>query len=99
MGVSCATHHNVRVYSALVVKAWTDLSDVGPAVATTGIWECPDLFPLRLENSRADERWTLIVNIGSGAPAGGSGCQYFVGNFDGKQFRLDPSFPKAQSEF
>ena len=40
----------------------------------------------------------LIVNVGSGAPAGGSGCQYFVGVFDGKGFTLDPSFPKPQPE-
>src|SRR5207247_4390683 len=29
------------------------------------------------------------VNVGSGAPAGGSGCQYFVGDFDGTNFTLD----------
>jgi len=45
------------------------------------------------------EKWVLIVNVGSGAPAGGSGCQYFVGDFDGRQFTLDPSFPRPQPEF
>lgn len=98
MVVSWPTHHQVRFYSSPDLKAWTHLSDFGPAGATIGIWECPDLFPLRVENSR-DEKWTLIVNIGSGAPAGGFGCQYFVGNFDGKQFTVDPSFPRPQPEF
>jgi sucrose-6-phosphate hydrolase SacC (GH32 family) len=38
----------------------------------------------------------LIVNVNPGAPAGGSGCQYFVGDFDGKTFLLDPSYPKKK---
>jgi sucrose-6-phosphate hydrolase SacC (GH32 family) len=37
----------------------------------------------------------LIVNINPGAPNGGSGTQYFVGQFDGKNFVLDNNF-KAQ---
>ncbi|MEK6547579.1 MAG: GH32 C-terminal domain-containing protein, partial [Bacteroidota bacterium] len=31
-------------------------------------------------------KWVLIVNINPGAPNGGSGAQYFVGDFDGHQF-------------
>ena len=93
MTVSWPTQHKVRFYASPNLKDWTHLSDFGPAGSTKGIWECPDLFPLRVEGKRDAEKWTLIVNVGSGAPAGGSGCQYFVGDFDGKQFTLDASFP------
>ena len=86
MAVSWPTHRKVRFYASLNLKDWTHLSDFGPAGSTTGIWECPDLFPLRVEGKRGTEKWALIVNVGSGAPAGGSGCQYFVGDFDGRQF-------------
>ena len=96
MAVSWPTHRKVRFYSSLNLKEWTHLSDFGPAGSTTGIWECPDLFPLRIEGKRGTEKWALIVNVGSGAPAGGSGCQYFVGDFDGKQFTLDASFPRGK---
>jgi sucrose-6-phosphate hydrolase SacC (GH32 family) len=65
------------------------------------------LFPVAVERGRGrnpkseirNPKWILIVNVGSGAPAGGSGCQYFVGEFDGTRFSLDPSYPRPQPEF
>ncbi len=114
MVVAWPVQRKVRFYASPNLKEWTHLSDFGPAGSTAGIWECPDLFPLPVqrdrpgdprESSRAERpasrtsRWVLIVNVGSGAPAGGSGCQYFVGDFDGTRFRLDPSYPSPQPEF
>jgi fructan beta-fructosidase len=86
MVVSWPVHRKVRFYASPNLKVWTHLNDFGPAGSTTGIWECPDLFPVNVENKAGARKWVLIVNVGSGAPAGGSGCQYFVGEFDGKQF-------------
>ncbi|HYE30946.1 MAG TPA: GH32 C-terminal domain-containing protein [Methylomirabilota bacterium] len=97
MTVAWPTHRKVRFYSSPNLKEWTHLSDFGPAGSTEGIWECPDLFPLRVEGGRG-EKWVLIVNVGSGAPAGGSGCQYFVGDFDGTKFTLDSSYPKPTTD-
>ena len=95
MVVAWPTQRKVRFYASSNLKNWTQLSDFGPAGATTGVWECPDLFPLDVENRKGARKWVLIVNVGSGAPAGGSGCQYFVGDFDGKRFRLDaPAGPE-----
>ncbi len=37
----------------------------------------------------------LIVNLNPGGPQGGSGTQYFVGDFDGRTFTLDPSFGRS----
>lgn len=99
MTIAWPVERKVRFYSSPNLKNWTHLSDFGPAGSTTGIWECPDLFPLRVEGHLWKKKWALIVNVGSGAPAGGSGCQYFVGDFDGKQFTLDASYPKPQPEF
>lgn len=98
MTVAWPGHHKIRFYASPNLKDWTHLSDFGPAGATGGIWECPDLFPLRVEGSR-QERWVLIVNLNPGGPAGGSACQYFVGDFDGKEFKLDASYPKPQPDF
>ena len=36
----------------------------------------------------------MIVSINLGAPNGGTGIQYFIGDFDGKQFIIDPLFEK-----
>ncbi|MFN0068933.1 MAG: glycoside hydrolase family 32 protein [Limisphaerales bacterium] len=98
MVVAWPVHRKVRFYASPNLKDWTHLSDFGPAGSTAGIWECPDLFPLPVEGKSGSPKWALIVNVGSGAPAGGSGCQYFVGEFDGKQFILDSTYPRPTPE-
>ena len=89
MAVAWPPRRQVRLYSSPDLKAWTHLSDFGPAGSTNGIWECPDLFPLPIEGSPRTSAWVLVVNVGSGAPARGSGTQYFVGQFDGTRFVPD----------
>ncbi|MGY0615956.1 glycoside hydrolase family 32 protein [Vibrio sp. FJH11] len=48
-------------------------------------WECPDLFPILLEDSEVCY-WILIVGVQRCSHAGGSGTQYFIGQFDGERF-------------
>jgi fructan beta-fructosidase len=79
----------VRFFRSANLREWTALSDFGPAGAPEGIWECPDLFPLPVPGSPSQTRWVLVVSVNPGAPAGGSGTQYFIGSFDGKQFQND----------
>ncbi len=86
MVVAWPVKRQVRIYASPDLKSWTHLSDFGPAASTTGIWECPDLFPVAVEGSPSKTSWVLVVNVGGGAPAGGSGTQYFVGHFDGTRF-------------
>ena len=81
-----ALQYKVVLYRSDDLKTWTHLSDFGPANATGGIWECPDLFPLAVDGDPANTKWVLVVNLNPGAPAGGSGGQYFVGEFDGTTF-------------
>ncbi|HEY4153125.1 MAG TPA: GH32 C-terminal domain-containing protein [Pseudolysinimonas sp.] len=84
-----ATQHRVLIYRSPDLKTWTYLSDFGPANATGGAWEMPDLFPLALDGNNADLKWVLTVNLNPGSVAGGSGGQYFVGRFDGTTFTSD----------
>jgi sucrose-6-phosphate hydrolase SacC (GH32 family)/murein DD-endopeptidase MepM/ murein hydrolase activator NlpD len=79
----------VRFFGSADLKHWEALSDFGPAGATGGVWECPDLFPLEVEGEPGNIRWVLDVDINPGAIAGGSGGQYFVGTFDGRTFVND----------
>jgi len=88
MTVSLSAEHKVRFYGSDNLKAWTLLSEFGPAGATGGVWECPDLFELALPGTN-DKRWVLAVNMNPGSVAGGSGGQYFVGHFDGTRFVAD----------
>jgi fructan beta-fructosidase len=94
MAVAWPVQRKVRFYASPDLKDWMHLSDFGPAGSVEGVWECPDLFPLEIDGKT---KWVLIVSVSSGAPAGGSGGQYFVGDFDGKTFTLDPSYPKKGS--
>jgi fructan beta-fructosidase len=89
MAVSLPNDHKVRFYSSTNLKNWTKLSDFGPAGAMAGQWECPELFQLPVEGGSNGSRWVLKVGLNPGALQGGSGEQYFIGNFDGRQFTND----------
>jgi fructan beta-fructosidase len=78
--------HKVRLFASPDLKRWDVLSDFGPAGATGGVWECPDLFALPVDGNTSEVRWVLDVDINPGGVAGGSGGQYFVGSFDGTRF-------------
>ncbi len=81
-----SAHDQVKLYSSPNLKDWEYESSFGAdAGAHGGVWECPDLFPLKMEGTD-QHKWVMIVNINPGGPNGGSGTQYFVGDFDGHQF-------------
>ena len=81
-----ALQYKVVLYRSDDLKTWRYLSDFGPANATGGIWEVPDLFPLAVDGDPANTKWVMVVNLNPGSVAGGSGGQYFVGDFDGTTF-------------
>lgn len=89
-----AAHDRVKFYSSANLKEWTFESDFGMEVgAHGGVWECPDIFPMKVKGSD-EEKWVLLVSINPGGPNGGSGTQYFVGNFNGSTFSTDQSETK-----
>ncbi len=80
---------HARFYSSDNLKEWTYMSKFGENKgAHGGVWECPDLFPLKVPGSD-EEKWILIISINPGGPNGGSATQYFVGDFDGNSFSTD----------
>ncbi len=87
-----AAGQKIMFYSSSNLKDWKLESDFGDGIGGHGgVWECPDFFPMVVQGS--DEiKWVLFVSINPGGPNGGSATQYFVGDFDGKQFKIDPSF-------
>ena len=81
MVVSLAVQKKLQFYGSKDLKAWTHLSDFGPAgVADKPNWECPDLFELPAVGEPGVTRWVLKADMGSGAVAGGSGGEYFLGD-------------------
>lgn len=85
-----ALRQEVWIYTSSNLKDWRRTSTFGPAgSAANNIWEVPDLFELPVrtaEGSVAGSRWVLAVSVNHGTPWGGSGVQYFVGDFDGTHF-------------
>ena len=84
-----AAGNEVRFYSSPDLKNWTFESGFGSDGYGShgGVWECPDIFQVKVEGTDAS-KWVLLVNNGGG-PAGGSATQYFVGEFDGKTFQCE----------
>lgn len=89
MGISLPDDHKIRFYGSSDLKQWDQLSDFGPAGATGGQWECPQLFRLPVDGDASKSRWVLKVGLNPGGLQGGSGEQYFIGNFDGTRFTND----------
>jgi len=82
--MTLATKDRVTFYSSPNLKNWEKESDFGSTLgAHTGVWECPNLFLLKLNNKT---HWVLTVSVNPGGPNGGSATQYFIGDFDGKTF-------------
>ena len=80
----------MEIYSSRNAIDWTYESSFGEGYgAHGGVWECPDLFELPVEENPNLKKWALICNINPGGPSGGSATQYFIGNFDGKTFSCD----------
>jgi fructan beta-fructosidase len=85
--IMAVTHgQSIGFRSSTDLVHWTLESTFGETEGrhSDGPWECPDLLPLTAPDGAI--RWILIVGIGLGHDAGGSGTQYIVGDFDGHRF-------------
>lgn len=87
--MSLAVANKIQFYHSKNLKDWSLTGEFGLADGSHGgVWECPDLFELQVDNSN-EKKWVLIVSIGKGGSNGGSATQYFVGSFDGRTFKND----------
>ena len=91
MVVALPRQFKVQFYASDNLINWEYLSDFGPKGAVGGIWECPDLFPLAVDGDPNNIKWVLHIDMNPGAIAGGSGSQYFVGEWNGTEFIPDES--------
>ncbi|GGW60950.1 glycoside hydrolase family 32 protein [Alishewanella tabrizica] len=95
--MSLAVKNKISFYSSTDLKNWQHTGDFGEGIgAHGGVWECPDLIKMRV-NGSDEEKYVLLVSITPGGPNGGSATQYFVGDFDGKTFTIDPAFNQQLS--
>jgi fructan beta-fructosidase len=86
MLVALPVDRKIAFYASPNLRNWQRVSEFGPVGATGGVWECPDLFSLSVDGDPDRWKWVLKVDLNPGHVAGGSGGQYFVGEFDGTRF-------------
>jgi len=92
--MAIAAGDEIQFYDSSNLLHWTFQSSFGKSIgAHGGVWECPDLFPLKV-NGGKQTKWVLLVSINPGGPNGGSATQYFVGNFNGHQFTPDDTLTR-----
>jgi len=86
MTVVLPAEHKARFYKSPNLKDWTLLSEFGPQGYTGAHWECPFLIQLPVEGTD-EKKWVLVTSAAGGER--GVFEQYFVGDFDGKEFKND----------
>ena len=80
----------MRFYSSSNLKDWEYLSGFGKGYGVQpNQFECPDFIQLPVDGDKNNMKWVMIVNINPGCMFGGSATEYFVGDFDGKEFKCD----------
>lgn len=89
MVVALPKQHIVQFYVSDNLIDWELLSEFGPAGGVDGIWECPDFFQLPVDGNPDNMKWVLQVDMNPGSIAGGSGSQYFIGDWNGTEFIPD----------
>jgi sucrose-6-phosphate hydrolase SacC (GH32 family) len=75
----------IEFYGSRDLRSWALLSDFRSQ--QPGAWECPDLFPLAVDDDPARVRWILKYN------AHNTPRHYVLGDFDGRRFIPERELP------
>lgn len=85
--MAVATSNTITFYESPNLKEWNKKGKFRSETSdNNNLWEAPCLFQL---SYNGQTKWVLLVSTNPGAPNGGSGTQYFIGNFDGEKFIAD----------
>jgi len=82
-----AARDRVVFFDSPNLRDWTMMSEFGgDQHPLAGVWECPDLFPLPVDEDAQTRKWALPISTNSPE---GSTQHCFVGDFDGTTFVAD----------
>ncbi|WP_298455410.1 GH32 C-terminal domain-containing protein [uncultured Prevotella sp.] len=87
----------MRFYKSDDLKKWTYISGFGRGYGMQPCqYECPDFVQLPVNGDKNNMKYVMLMNVNPGCLFGGSATEYFVGDFDGKNFICvdDPHVPK-----
>lgn len=80
MAIAC--EQSIQFFASANLRSWQKTGEFTAPLGNEAPWEVPDLFSI---GQGAQRQWVLLVSMG-GAPTGGQGVRYFVGEFDGHTF-------------
>ncbi|KAI5285764.1 hypothetical protein KEM54_000311 [Ascosphaera aggregata] len=87
MVVSYAKDYKIGIYTSPNLKDWTPASNFSQEGLPGEQFECPNLVRFSVDKNVTKD--VLFISINPGAPLGGSGTYYLVGNFNGTHFEPD----------
>lgn len=93
MVVLKSQEYKIQIFGSLDLKTW-DLHSNFTSGYLGNQYECPGLIKVPIENTN-DYKWVMFLAINPGSPAGGSSNQYFIGEFDGFEFKQDDSITRV----
>ncbi len=73
----------VYFYESNDLKQWRKTGEFGKQENVDGVWECPDLFPIRYQELTV---WVLVISISNFKEGQRCRMRYFLGDFDGNSF-------------
>ncbi|MEJ8840919.1 glycoside hydrolase family 32 protein [Lacibacter sp. H375] len=80
----------VWFYESKNLKEWSYMSRWGRKGNTATVWECPDLMEMNVAGTN-EKKWVLLVSAGHRQEKY-VGMQYFVGDFNGKEFTTQKDY-------
>lgn len=83
-GVVLAAYDRAFFYASKDLKEWEKTGEFGPeGNHVAGVWECPDLFQVSYGDKTI---WVLVVSMTKSSDETMCRTQYFLGDFNGKEF-------------
>ena len=80
----------MRFYSSTDLKNWEYQERIGKGYGVQpNQTEVSEFIQLPVDGDKNKMKWVMIVNINPGCLFGGSATEYFVGDFNGKEFQCD----------
>ncbi|MFB9328858.1 GH32 C-terminal domain-containing protein [Paenibacillus aurantiacus] len=99
MVVSGGDH--VRFFTSTNLLDWSLTDNFGYGnYVRGGVWECPDLFPMKVEGT-GETKWVLMISTGANPKTQGSDAEYFVGTLtpEGKFVNDNPAGSVLRTDY